>query len=353
MNKGYKLLAETIRNRVNPENSLFQKYFTDELASISYSDVLVYLRFAMKGVEPEYTQISKQAGENVKGHLKGIKEAEFKFQGSVMTNTHIKAYSDIDLLTISTKFYTWDRSDSEKYINEQEFRSKLNTGDINKLIKEQQNFSLYQGNFLNDLKNLRLESEVILKQKYFICDTSKAKCIKIKNQDLRRDVDIVIANWYDDVRSIIYDKGDNRGIQIYNKDTNNREKTDYPFISINKINERSSYTNGRLKKIIRFIKNIRADSDMEIDLSSFDINAICYDIDTSKYQNASFIELIPIIYSQLHSISTNTSHSDNVASVDEREYIFRNKQAKLENVRKVLTEVQSIYLDLKKINQYV
>lgn len=146
MNKDYKLLAETIRNRVNPENSLFQKSFTEELASISYSDVLVYLRFAMKGVEPEYTQISKQAGENVKGHLKGIQEAEFKFQGSVMTNTHIKAYSDIDLLTISTKFYTWDRSNSEKYINEQDFRSKLNTWDINKLIKEQQNFSLYQGN---------------------------------------------------------------------------------------------------------------------------------------------------------------------------------------------------------------
>ena len=68
MNKGYKILTENIRNRVNPENSLFQKSFTEELASISYSDVLVYIRYAMKGVEPEYTQISKQAGENVKGH---------------------------------------------------------------------------------------------------------------------------------------------------------------------------------------------------------------------------------------------------------------------------------------------
>lgn len=155
------------------------------------------------------------------------------------------------------------------------------------------------------------------------------------------------------MRSIIYDKGDNRGIQIYNKDTNDREKTDYPFISINKINERSTFTNGRLKKMIRFIKNIRADSDMQIDMSSFDINAICYDIDTSKYQNTSFIELIPVIYSQLHSISTNTSHAENIVSVDEREYIYRDNQSKLENVRKVLTEVQSIYLDLKKINQYV
>ena len=79
-----------------------------------------------------------------------------------MTNTHIKAYSEIDLVTIASKFYTWDRNDSEKYINEQEYRSSLNSWDINKLIRER-SYSIYQGDYLNDLRKLRIDSENILK----------------------------------------------------------------------------------------------------------------------------------------------------------------------------------------------
>ena len=353
MSKGYRLLTENIKSRVNPEHIYLQKSFSDELASISYSDVLVYIRFAMKGVEPEYTQTSKRAGENVKKHLEPLNDVEFKYQGSVMSNTHIKAYSDIDLVAISSKFYTWDNTDAERYISEEEYRSKLSTSYLNKLIQQKQNFNPYQGDLLKDLQTLRSESENILKSKYSICDVDQPKCINIKNQDLNRKVDIVIANWYDDVRSIIYDRGENRGIQIYNKHTNSRETPDYPFVSIEKINERGNSTNGRLKKMIRFIKNVKADSDLDIELSSFDINAICYDISPSKYQNSTFIELIPVIYSQLQSLCTNSSHANDLVSVDEREYIFRNNQSKLQNVKKVLSEVQSIYLDLKKVNQYV
>jgi hypothetical protein len=349
----YNQLTIQLRSRLNPDRLSLQKSFIDELSTISYSDVLTYIRFAMKGVEQEYTQQSKLAGENVKKHLSILEDKEFRFQGSVMTNTHIKAYSDIDLLTISSKFYSWDRSGSERYINEQEFRAKLGSWQLAKLEREKNNFSLYAGNLFQDLSRLRSDSESILRSNYKICDTTKPKSIKITNQDLRRDVDIVIANWYDDVRSIINDKDDNRGIQVYNKETNSQESADYPFISIKKINERGSLTSGRLKKMIRFIKNIKADSDRNIDLSSFDVNAICYDIDTTKYQNASFVELVPVIYNQLKSICTDSNHANNVVSVDEREYIFRYNSGKMENIRKVLTEVEAIYLSVRKVNQYI
>src|SRR5262249_8116265 len=158
------------------------------------------------------------------------------------------------------------------------------------------------------------------------------------NLSLNREVDVVIANWYDDVKSIISDKGEYRGIQVYNKATHSRENADYPFLSISRINQRSSDTNGRLKKMIRFIKNIKAASELDIDLSSFDINAICYDIEPSKYNGLSFIELVPVLYSQLQSICTNQNHSDAIVSVDGREYIFRGNTEKLNNVRRVLTE---------------
>lgn len=347
MPKNYRQLSESIRERLNPEHHPITKSFSDELATISYNDVLVFIRTAMKGVDPEYTQKSRDAGERVKEHLsKELKDVTFKYQGSVMTDTHLKGYSDIDLLTISEKFYQADNYNIKQLLENSERRAKFYQSSIEKMQKEI-NASTYQGNALDDLRTNRLDSERILKDVYTACNTSKPKSIKIKNLSLNREVDIVIANWYDDITSVINDKGDLRGIQIYNKDTHSRGSADYPFISINRINERSSETNGRLKKMIRFVKNAKNFSDHEIELSSFDINAVCYDIAVSKYKEMPFYSLVEIIYNQLKSICSSKEHSDSVISVDGREYIFRGNANKVQNLQTILVEVESIYLDYK------
>lgn len=348
MAKNYRQLIESVKGRINPEHFALKKSFSDELSTISYSEVLTYIRLAMKGVEPEYTQKSKDAGERVKEHLlKELKDVSFKYQGSVMTDTHIKGFSDIDLLTICEKFYQPDNYNIKKLLENSEQRVKFFSS-LPKLEKEVTG-STYQGNALQDLRNLRLDSEKVLIGVYTNCETNKPKSIKIKNLSLNREVDVVIANWYDDISSVINDKGDYRGIQVYNKDTNSREDADYPFLSIKRINERSSLTNGRLKKMIRFLKNNKANSDQNIDLSSFDINAICYDINVYEYQNLSFYELVPIIYNQMKKIATDENKADNLVSVDGREYIFRGNSTKKENLKKLLAEVEAIFIDLKSI----
>jgi len=348
MQKDYQQLISSVRGRINPENFALKKSFSDELSTISYSQVLIYIRLAMKGVEPEYTQRSKDAGERVKEHLnKELNNVVFRYQGSVMTNTHIKGYSDIDLLTISDKFYSYDASNIQQLLASSERRSKYYQSSIEKLEKEV-NTSSYLGNSIQDLKDLRIKSENILTRVYSVCDTSKPKSIKIENLSLKREVDIVIANWYDDVSSIINNKGDYRGIQIFNKATNSKENPDYPFLSIKRINERSSKTNGRLKKMIRFLKNSKANSNQDIDLNSFEINAICYDINPSKYENLSFYELVPVIYNQMKEIATNDIKANDLVSVDGREYIFRYKQSKKDNLRILLAEIEAIFVDLKR-----
>jgi hypothetical protein len=42
-----------------------RRFFSEfrDLSSVSYSDVLKYVRLPMNGVEPDYTQTSKDAGE--------------------------------------------------------------------------------------------------------------------------------------------------------------------------------------------------------------------------------------------------------------------------------------------------
>lgn len=345
MPQNYKELTQRLRSRLDPERLIFEKSINEELSSISYADVLEYVRYAMNGVEPAYTQRSKEAGERVKGHLYdgGITEATFQYQGSVMTDTHIRGYSDIDLLVISDKFYSWDSAGVGQALNKS---YNYHTLQLQKLHFETE-VGNYSGNALDDLRRLRLDSESILQRKYMVYDTSKPKSIKIENKDLKRDVDVVIANWYDDVTSIVNNKGINRGIQVYHKDLNIKGKVDFPFASIERINTRSAATSGRLKKMIRFLKNLKAKSSLTIDLSSFDFNAICYDIDTLKYQYVTFYQLVPVLYIQLKRLADNTDAANNLISVDGREYIFRGKLEKVRSIRNLMTEIETILLDLK------
>jgi len=346
MSRNYKLLTENISARLNPEGVIFSKAFRDELSAIEYSDVLVYIRTAMNGVPEEYTQKSKLAGEYVKSHLgKELSDVTYKYQGSVMTNTHIKGASDIDILVISDKFYSWDSYGVNKILNDFSERNKYSSSQIEKLEYETR-VSSYGGDSLQDLRNNRIDSERVLSSIYSICDISKPKCIKIKNLNLNREVDTVIASWYDSSFSIINEKGDTRGIQVYNKHEHSKGRVGYPFLSIKRINDRSSYTNGRLKKMIRFLKNLKVDSNYEIKLSSFDLNAICYDIPTSKYQNLAFYELVVIIYNQLKSLVNDTSHSNRLKSVDETEYILKENPEKTRHLKLILSEVEGVYSEL-------
>ncbi len=345
MKKNYKNLTESIKNNLNPDNIAYGENYNKELSTISYSDVLTYVRFAMKGVEPNYTQKTKEAGERVKQHLNDKLEAvTFEYQGSVMTNTHIKGHSDIDLLTICNKFHSYNSEKIKESINEAyKRRDNFSVKRLEEYLREPK----YQGNSLEDLKKIRYDSENVLKNIYDICDITKPKAIKIENKALVREVDIVIAKWYKDADSVLNDKKENTGIQIFNKQLNATENIDFPFLSISRINEKNIKTNKRLKKMIRFLKNIKINSENSISISSFDINAICYDIEISKYKDLEYIKMVKVIYEQLKELILY-KHSS-LLSVDGREYIFREKYEKLEDLKLLCNEVEGILLDMEEV----
>jgi hypothetical protein len=348
MRKNYSTLTNNVRSRLNPDNILLSKGVLEELSTIQYNDVLTYIRYAMNGVEPEYTAKSKLAGQKVKEHLSSVlTNVDYEYQGSVMTDTHIKGHSDIDLLVITKKFYQWTNFQVGLILNSPEYRQLYSAPAIQRLEQEN-NVSTYTGDSLSDLRTNRLTSETKMIGTYEICDISKPKAIEITNQSLNREVDIVIANWYDDVQSIINGKGIYRGIQVYNKSTKSQENADFPFLSIDRINSRSSSTNGRTKKMIRFLKNCKANSGHDIkDISSFDINAICYDISPDIYKGLAFYSLVPVLYNQLYKICTDGNHADSIKSVDSKEDIFKGKPEKIRALKLILAEVEAIYLDLK------
>lgn len=325
MNNNYSERLQNLKRRYNPENDYLSKSFqaldSSKLSYINTSDE--YVRSAMSAVDDKFTSDIKQAGDNVKTHLqRTLTNVNYEFQGSVMTDTHIKANSDIDLLTISNQFYHIPS------INE--LQNLLQSNTLNNPQKETVqnilNTSFFAGNANNILLENRLKSEEILQEKYKECDISKPKCVHIYNSDLRKYVDIVIASYDDDIFSIknLREKKF-RGIKVYEKNVGTG-KTDHPFFTIDSINTKSALAHGRLKKMIRFLKNFMYDSSNPYnELKSFGVNIICYGIDVNKYSSLHYVGLLFVIQEQLEKIISDFSYMSSLTSIDGSEKLFYDK----------------------------
>ena len=99
--------------------------------------------------------------------------------------------------------------------------------------------------------------------------------------------------------------------------------------------------------MIRFLKNVKSDASVNIDLTSFDINAICYDINIEEYRNSYYLDLVRILWLKLYHLCQNESEANNLKSVDGTEYIFIYNPSKLENLKRLENEVWKIYNDIK------
>lgn len=351
MAKNYSNLVQRLKNRTNPdfinESRLYSESYNDLIGKISYNDALEYVRRAMKGVSPEYTKRSRDAGDKVKEHLKNVlTNVVYEYQGSVMTNTHIMGNSDIDLLVISEKSYYYNRSKVSNYLGLVSSTIPVNLRQKERL-ENVLNTADYSGNTLNDLRSNRVESEKKLMSTYDICNIDKPKAIEITNQNLNRDVDVVIAIWHYTPEFLATRDDDYKKITVYDKDEHKTGRLESPFLSIRRINDRDTFVNGRLKKMIRFIKNVKIDSAVEdIPLSSFEINAICYGINPATYLNKNFLELVEVVLSQMTRLSTDEIYRNNLSSVDGSEFVFRNKPEKLKGLQTLLTEVEVIANDV-------
>lgn len=356
MKKNYNVLLERLNSRMNPDKIFVTKSFSSELGSIPQSGIFLYIKKAMLGVEPEYTQNSKEAGRKVREKLESeLNNVSFEYQGSVMTNTHIRGYSDIDLLAISEKFYTFDQYGINAALNDYQKIYQLDRFQIGRLQAAAGGGGYTQG--LSDLRNLRIDSERILNSYYLHVDNSKPKSIKVSVTNPKREVDVVIANWYKNANFYIKDDKTMLGIKVFVKgDTPGQDKElapDFPFLSIARINGKDSEVNGRLKKMIRFLKTLKYDSDYtdNIKLTSFDFNAICYEIDASKYRDKDYLDLVTVVYNQLKSLANNPIHRNSLMSVDGYEAIFKNPDGsenteKVQSLKIIITEIESVMSDI-------
>ncbi len=224
-----------------------------------------YALGGMQEVNPRSTEISVEEAKKVKRNLQeGLKDVslkpEFKLQGSVPINVHIRGASDVDLLVIDGK-----------YVRTAPCLDGMKT------------YGAYDGlgSIDQDVLHLRQQSELVLERRFHgaTIDKSNAKSIELSEGAFRRKVDVVPSCWYDSAEFQRTLDERLRAVEILDKYSMTLIKN-FPFLYMHEIDQKGLSTNGGSKMAIRLAKNVKNDSDAEIELSSYDIGSLCIIVQT-------------------------------------------------------------------------
>ena len=220
------------------------------------SDDLLYISEAMAEVNPEYTKntyvqclrVQDQLKANISAKHSGI---VFEYQGSVPLNTHTRRHSDVDMLVATGRYY-W-------------------------VTPPLPVLNPYSGDAKNDLVELRADMVSTIERVFpaVDLDNSGGKAVAISGGSLNRKMDLVPVSWVQNTLSANTSDLTHRGIKLY--DNKKKEYIEnYPFLHITLCNTKDTQVGGRFKKLVRYIKNVRKDSDRKIDISSYDATALMY-----------------------------------------------------------------------------
>ncbi len=215
-----------------------------------------YLVEAMQPIEAAYTDKTFAEAERVKSQLSsGLPthySASFDYQGSVTSDTHIRYYSDIDLLVMHGGFISLDPGTPP--------------------------LSPYQGNVIQALQSLRSSTSTVLTQKFPAAkvDNKPGKSIALSGGSLARKIDVVVGNWWDTDLYKAYNVKMARGINILDSKVP-EEVRNKPFLHNYNINDKDVKTGG-LRKVIRLLKTLKYDAEKDVKISSYDVASLAYNM---------------------------------------------------------------------------
>ncbi|WP_310542514.1 hypothetical protein [Phenylobacterium sp.] len=292
---------------------------------------------SMAQVEPEYTAISLETATRVGKQLKANLEAagfsiEFRLQGSVPLDVHIRGVSDVDLLTLDTQILIYC-SDG--------------------VLGQSGYYSPSKMTSLEALKKLRAQAEVILTTKFPAAkvDCTGGKAICISGGSLARPVDVVPSIWWDTVDYQTTRQEHDRGVNILNRKVPETLQNQ-PFRHIKRINDFDAVARGGLKKAIRLCKHVKNDAQEEgtvIDLPSFDIAATMYHANLQQLSTNQYYELGVLAETQRHLdfLATNHDEARKLYVPDGSRKIFDSSD-KLRGLNALSTEMDDLMTEVAK-----
>lgn len=298
--------------------------------SRSQSPASRYTLGAMSEVNPKYTQISIDECVRIANQLTKNLNSEsvycdYRLQGSVPTNTHIRGISDIDFLVIIRDYYRFDRNGpkANQYVS-------------------------YDGNLFEDLKDLRNRSENILKSQFpaAYVDCSGSKSIRISGGSLKREIDVVPSTWFNSVDFQITNLEKYRGINILDKSIPSTIRN-YPFLHIANVNDKSLLSADGMKMAIRLLKNIKNDSDRDIRLSSYEIAGLLWNCppDWVRYSKGYELAILVGLEKYLSFLASNYEYSKNLKTPDNTRSVI-DEAAKFEHLVVLSQETTALLVEV-------
>lgn len=223
-----------------------------------------YALGAMEAVDRRYTEISIETANRVGRQLKDRLTApvEFRLQGSVPLDVHIRGVSDVDLLTLDQRLLLYDTHG---------VRGRAGRYPPTPLTS------------VSVLLHLRFECERVLPEAFpaVKIDKSGSKAISMRGGSLARPVDVVPSHWWDTADHQAGLQEHDRGVYILDKSVPTTH-ANLPFLHIKRIVDADVTTFGGLRKAIRLTKNVKNDAEDHAaagKLSSFDIAALLFHAD--------------------------------------------------------------------------
>lgn len=315
-----------LRRRAPPEARMLAKF--SEAYEKHVGEATKYLLGAMRAVDSTYTKRMVEQGDRVENQLtvrlKPYYPAlDYRRQGSVSNFTHIRYYSDVDILVIIDTFVT--------------------------LEAPQQPTFPYTGDCNHDLLVLRAHCKRELASAFHAAKINDegATCIVAEGGSLACPVDVVPSNWFD---TNAYKRGDGhhtRGIMVLNKKSLTRAKN-FPFLFNFRLEEHDKTRFGAPRMLIRLLKSIKADheeeSNTEIGFSSFDICSLIYRM-PDQFLSVSLyhpLDIIRNLLTWIESVTTYNSIRESLAAIDDSRLIF-DKPEKLPSLKIICSDLKAIY----------
>lgn len=301
----------------------------EAFARLPEDSAVKYAIGAMQPIEPRYTEITIEEGTRVQRQLEqGLRARQipvsFRFQGSTTNDTHIKAYSDIDLLALHEAYH-----------------------DLEHPLKAT---SPYAGNPTDDLKLLRSSAIRILGDAFpeVTVDTNGSKAIALSGGSLRRAVDVVVGNWWNGADYVRTNDESYRGVRVYDAHTELRIGNK-PFLHNKLITDKDSRLAGGLRKVCRLLKQLKYDAQPEVPMSSYDLVSVAYAMPETLLAVDRGADLLLVANAEefLRLLCNNEPLRSQLCVPNGMRAIFGGDGATVEGLRAIHAEVAGLLADIR------
>ena len=229
-------------------------YLSEAYDTFLENEDVRYLLGSMEPLDAEYTRDSLVEAERVYKYFESF--STVRLQGSIKTNTHIRYHSDIDILTITEDFITWENFPAGR--------------------------SVYTGDPIATLKALRKRCrDTVSSQFSAVKIEDKDRALRLTGGSLKRQMDVVSANWYNTSTYAQTNQERDRGVQVLDV-SNDSRVLNLPFLHEYRVNQKIAATGDGAGRAIRLLKNLKADADSSIAISSYDISALVWNIEDPR-----------------------------------------------------------------------